>query len=108
VTRTYRPPPVGELSFKGRAGVVIEVAPNQFVEILMEIRFGDPADAADFSVEREVYPIYEDLLRVSYAPGITRGEVLLRGRVLSQEEAHERPRWANDAPEIEARREIES
>lgn len=106
--RRYAPPPVGEVSHVGYAGVVVEVGPNQFVEIIMEVRLGDPADGFRVDVERKVETIFDGPLTPIYVPLDMRGEVLLRGRLISREELRERPAWATaPQPEIEARREIE-
>lgn len=110
--RRYVPPPLGlDPLFVGRAGVVIEVAPDQFYEFILEIRHGDPSDLAEVDLtwlSGEAVTTAEQLDPSSFVPSAIQGDIHLRGRVISKEEA-DRPSWAS-APqgEIEARRELES
>lgn len=106
----YTPPPLGVLGFVGRAAVIVEVAPNAFVQFILEIRHGDPGDAATITVDRDVEAVHSwDFLDpVRYvALGPPRADIHLAGRVISREEA-DRPSWAGPAGEIESRREIEA
>lgn len=108
--RTYRPPPLGVLDFAGRAGVVIEVTPGHFVEVILEIRHGDPDDLAQLNLGRAGYEAVYDAAWIDpmrwEARGPLRADIHLIGRVISRQEA-DRPRWAQDATEIEARKAIE-
>lgn len=106
----YEPPPINVVHFIGRAGVVIEVAPNQFFQYILEIRHGDPGDRCEIAVERDgdLLVTGADLLEPSRYQTTTgwRADLHLTGRIISREEA-DRPSWA-PAAEIEARREIGS
>lgn len=96
--------------FVGRAGVVIEVAPNQFMQFILEIRHGDDsAGGCDISLNRNYETVHvAEHLSPMRAYEWTIADIRLRGRVISQEEA-ERPSWAQTAQgEIGARGELEA
>ena len=109
--KRYTPPPIGEVGFIGRAGLVVEVAPNQFYEFILEIRHGDPGSTCEITLESTLGDpvcVGEYLEPIRYiGPRTTYADIHLRGRVISKEEAAQRPSWATGPQsEIEARREI--
>jgi hypothetical protein len=107
--RSYRPPPINNSGTRRRVGVVAEMAPNQFVKIVLEVDDSRFDHEAIFGMESGTQAVtfadYSQPLRY-VASRETTATIRLVGRVVSQEEA-DRPAWATTSPEIEARREIE-
>jgi hypothetical protein len=105
----YTPPPPGVGNYIGRAGLLVEVAPNNYVEIILEIRHGDPDSGCDVEItNRSDDPVFVADLLEPIRMTTAYADIHLRGRVISREEA-ERPSWAGPPQgEIEARRELEA
>lgn len=97
----YRQPPH---MFRGRAGVVVEVAPNRFVSWRMRETFGAVETEQDFEEihsAMHIYPVYR-------APTLAVVRFELEGYLDAAEEQAPRPDWATEtAGEIEARRALE-
>ncbi len=97
-----QPPPQG--MFRGRAGVVVEMAPNQFVSWRMRGSFGN------VETEREDHAVYSGVQMepLFFVPGLTVVRFEMEGHLDDYEEAAPRPRWATEpAGEIEARRALD-
>jgi hypothetical protein len=94
-----QPPPPG--MFRGRAGVLVEVAPNQFVSWQMHGSFGQ------VETEREVEEIQLAPLDRFYAPGLTVVRFQMEGILGALDDHAPRPDWAEPAGEIESRRALE-
>jgi len=86
----------GEARFNGRVGMILEVAPNQFVQYVLK------ETECSIKMEREVYAAWDGPFS-PVVPGPTFVKMELFGRLVSKEEA-ERPVWVPAEPtaEIEA------
>ena len=90
---------LGSSAFRGRAGVVIEVAPNQFVSYVMTGTHGT------LEIESDTEAIYStDYLNpVAYIPISRIIRMEIEGYLASQEDMADRPSWARAEHEIEGR-----
>lgn len=92
----------GDAFFRGRAGVVIEMAPNQFCSYVMTGTFGE------IEIQRDVETIHSwEILSPIYVPMPAEVHMVLTGTLSSMEEAAQRPAWARAEHELPWRREIE-
>lgn len=99
--RRYTQPQFGESYFRGRAGVVIEVAPQRFVSYTMTATYGE----IDVTTETEDIRSRESLAPI-HMPTSREVHMVLTGQLGTMDDRAERPAWATAQGEIEARRAI--
>jgi hypothetical protein len=87
--------------FRGRAGVLLEFAPNKFAQYVMRTH------ECEISIDQEVETIWDGPLSPIRIPTSRQIRMVLEGTLTSLDEMRERPAWATAQPEIEARRELE-
>jgi hypothetical protein len=92
----------GDAFFRGRAGVVLEVAPNRFCSYVMIGTHGEITIEQDF--DDRIAPL--DVLSL-YRPTVREVHMVLRGTLSSQEEQAEQPAWARSEHVLTGRRELE-
>lgn len=88
-------------AFRGRAGVVIEFAPNQFASYVMNGTWGE------VEIEREVNTVHDTWEHAIYIPGPTEVRMVLNGTLSSMEQEADRPAWARAEHVLDHRRAIE-
>lgn len=102
--RRWVPPGMGGSPFRGRAGLVIEVAPRQFMRYVLRGVTGDMEITTDYEDVRHG----EYLAPIRSVPISRLVVVNLQGHLSGMEEEADRPTWVTDvAGELEARRALE-
>lgn len=95
---TWGEPGMFDSAFRGRAGGVIEIAPNRYVQYVLLGTHGE----IDIRSESEEVSDWGMSIRM---PTTREVHMVLTGTLSSKEEA-ERPAWATAQQEISGRREI--